>query len=163
VTDGRATGERLWRVDATTDWTGREILQAVIDGRLPQPPMGVALGYRLVEVGEGFAAFEGEPGPDHLNPAGVVHGGWVLTVIDSATACAALGTLPAGVRITTVETKVNFTRPITLEGGTVRVEGRVVSGGRQIIVCEARARTGDGRVVAHGTSTLLVIPLSQAR
>jgi uncharacterized protein (TIGR00369 family) len=58
------------------------------------------------------AVFEGEPGGHLLNPMGVVHGGWTMTLIDSATGCAAHTLLPAGVGYTTVETKVNFSRPI---------------------------------------------------
>ena len=136
---------------------GREVLQAIVDGRLPQPPISQALDFWLVEVGDGFAAFEGEPSSRLLNPMGSVHGGWPLTLIDSATGCAANSLLPAGVGYTTVETKGNFSRPIKPDTGRVRVEGRVVSQGRQIITAEARVLATDGRVLAHGTSTLLVL------
>jgi hypothetical protein len=37
--------------------TGREILQAIIDGTLPQPPISETLSFWITEVGEGFAAF----------------------------------------------------------------------------------------------------------
>ena len=137
--------------------TGRELLQAVIDGRLPQAPISQTLSFRIVEVGEGSAAFEGEPGPHLLNPMGTVHGGWALTLIDSAAGCAGHSLLPAGVGYTTVETKANFSRPITPESGRIRAEGRVVAKGRQIISAEAWVKAQDGRVLAHGTSTLLVL------
>jgi len=51
---------------------------------------------------------------------------------------------------------VNFTRPIKHDTGRVRVEGRVVTRGRQIMTAEARVLDPSGRVLAHGTSTLLV-------
>jgi uncharacterized protein (TIGR00369 family) len=137
--------------------TGRETLQAVIDGRLPQPPIGKTFSFRLVEVGDGFAAFEGEPGAHLLNPLGTIHGGWALTILDSATGCAAHSVLPAGVRYTTIETKGNFSRPITTETGRVRAEGRVISQGRQIISCQAQLSASDGRILAHGTSTIFVL------
>jgi len=137
--------------------TGREVLQRIIGGELPSPPIARALGFLLVEVGEGFAAFEGETGPHLLNPAGVVHGGWALTLIDSATGCAAHSTLPPDVGYTTVETKANFTRPILADSGVVRAEGRVISQGRQVITTEAKVTDARGRVLAHGTSTLLVL------
>jgi uncharacterized protein (TIGR00369 family) len=136
--------------------TGREILQAIVDGRLPQPPICETLTFWLTEVGEGFAAFEGEPGAHLLNPMGTVHGGWALTLIDSVTGCAGQSLLPAGVGYTTVETKGNLSRPITPETGRVRAEARAVSQGRQIISSEARVLDRKGRVLAHGTSTLLV-------
>ena len=69
--------------------SGREFLQAIIDGRLPAPPIARTMSFRLVEVGDGFAAFEGDAGPHLLNPLGIVHGGWGLTLIDSAAGCAA--------------------------------------------------------------------------
>lgn len=136
--------------------SGREILQAIIDGRLPRPPIGKTLGFWIVEVGEGFAAFEGDPGPHLLNPLGVVHGGWALTLIDSATGCAAQTVLPPGVSYTTVETKANFSRAIMPDAGRVRAEARVIGQGRQIISAEGWVRGKDGKLLAHGTSTLLV-------
>lgn len=136
--------------------SGIEMLQGMIAGSLPAPPMAETLGFRLVEVGQGTAVFEGEPGPHLLNPLGSVHGGWALTLIDSAAGCALHTTLPAGVGYTTVETKVNMTRAIRSDGGTVRAEGRVVSQGRRIGLAEASLIDADGRILAHGTSTLMI-------
>ena len=137
--------------------TGKQILQAIIDGELPAPPITETLSFWLAEVGDGFAAFEGEPGAHLLNQMGGVHGGWALTLIDSAIGCAGLTLLPAGTGYTTVETKANFSRPITKDTGRVRAEGRVVSQGRQLISGEARVLSRDGKLLAHGTSTLLVL------
>jgi uncharacterized protein (TIGR00369 family) len=115
------------------------------------------MSFWLTEVGDGFAAFECEPGPHLLNPLGTIHAGWTLTLIDSATACAAYSLLPAGLRYTTIETKANFTRPITKDTGRVRVEGRVLTQGRQIISASAQVTASDGKVLAHGTSTIMVL------
>ncbi len=136
--------------------TGKQLLQAIIDGDLPQPPISQVLTFRIVEVGDGFAAFEGETGPHLLNPMGGVHGGWALTLIDSVAACAGHSLLPAGVGYTTIETKANFARPIATDTGRVRAEARVVTQGRRIISAEARVLGPDARVLAHGTSTNLV-------
>jgi len=137
--------------------SGLEMLEAMIAGRLPAAPIAGTLGFRLVEVEQGKAVFEGEPNSGLLNPLGSVHGGWALTLIDSATGCALHTLLPAGVGYSTVETKVNFTRPIAPGGGTVRCEGRVVSKGRQIATAEARLLSADGKLLAHGTSTLIIL------
>ena len=136
--------------------TGRQILQAIIDGALPSPPIAETMSFRLVEIGEGVAVFEGEPGGHLLNPLGTVHGGWALTLIDSACGCAGHSLLPAGAGYATIETKANLSRPITRDTGRVRAEGRVVSQGRQIISTEARVLSAEGKVLAHGTSTLMV-------
>ena len=65
--------------------------------------------------------------------------------------------LDAGVGYTTVETKVNFTRAIDPEGGPVRCEGRVLSRGRTIATADAFLRDESGRLLAHGTSTLILL------
>ena len=62
---------------------GKQVLQGIVEGRLPQPPICRTLSFWLAEVGDGFATFEGETGEQLLNPAGTVHGGWALTLIDS--------------------------------------------------------------------------------
>jgi uncharacterized protein (TIGR00369 family) len=136
--------------------TGLQAMQALSDGRLPAPPIAKTLSFWLVEVGEGFAVFEAETGEHLLNPLGSVHGGWALALIDSAAGCAGHTLLPPGVGYTTVETKANFTRAIKADTGRVRAEGRVVSRGRQIMTAEARILDSSDRVLAHGTSTLLV-------
>ena len=137
--------------------TGREVLEAMIAGRLPFAPMYKTLAIDLVEVGDGMAVFEGDPHAALLNPAGTVHGGWSLALIDSATGCAAHTTLGPGIAYTTVETKGNFSRPITPDTGVVRCTGRVLSKGRTIITSEASVTDATGRVLGHGTSTLLVL------
>jgi len=137
--------------------TGLEMLRAMIAGALPAPPIAEPLGFWLAEVEQGRAVFEGVAGPGLLNPLGAVHGGWALTLIDSACGCAVHSELDAGVGYTTVETKVNFTRPIA-PGGQVRCEGRVLSRGRQIATAEAFLRSAEGKLLAHGTSTLIILP-----
>lgn len=137
--------------------SGRELLQAIVEGALPQAPVGQPLSFRLAEVGDGLAVFEGDPVPSLLNPLGAVHGGFALTLIDSACGAAVHSRLPAGTGYTTIETKANFVRAITPATGRVRAEGRVVSLGRRIATAEARVLDAQGRVLAHGTSTLMIL------
>jgi uncharacterized protein (TIGR00369 family) len=137
--------------------SGKEILQRISDGRLPAPPIAQTLNLWITEVDDGFAVFEGDPAPEFQHPFGLVHGGWALTLIDSVTTCAAQTLLPPDVGCTTVETKGNFCRPITKDSGRVRAEGRVVGRGRRIISAEAKVLDSRGRVLAHGTSTIMVL------
>jgi uncharacterized protein (TIGR00369 family) len=145
----------------TASLSGKALLQAIIDGSLPQAPISETMSFWIVEVGDGFAAFEGEPGRQLLNPMGTIHGGWALTLIDSAAGCAGLSLLPPGTGYITLETKGNFSRPIAHDAGRVRAEAKVVSQGRQIISVEAKILAQDRRVLAHGTSTLLVLSTSR--
>src|SRR4051794_24721143 len=84
---------------------GLEHLEAIRDGRFPGPPIAELLGFELVEVGHGRATFAVEPGEQHYNPIGVVHGGLAATLLDSAMGCAVQTTLEAGVGYTTIELK----------------------------------------------------------
>jgi uncharacterized protein (TIGR00369 family) len=146
----------LAAMEQVRSMSGIELLRAMIAGRLPAPPISQAMGILLVEVEPGSAVFEGRPGPHLFNPLGGVHGGFALTMIDSAAGCAVHTELDAGIGYTTVETKANFVRPVPAEG-VVRCEGRVLSRGRQIATAEADLRSADGRLLAHGTSTLIIL------
>ena len=137
--------------------SGLEGLRYMLAGNHPPPSIARTLGFTLAEVDDGRALFLGDPSDRILNPLGVVHGGWALTLIDSCTGCAAHTTLPAGVGYTTVETKVNFVRAITPATGQVRAEGVVVARGRTIITAEGKITDSRGRLLAHGTSTLIVL------
>lgn len=136
--------------------SGIELLRAMIRGDLPAPPISKTFGMLLVEAERGRAVFEGRPGPHLFNPLGSIHGGFALTLIDSATGCAVHSELDAGVGYTTVETKANMVRPVPSEG-IVRCEGKVLSRGRQIATAEAYLRSEDGKLLAHGTSTLIIL------
>jgi uncharacterized protein (TIGR00369 family) len=129
----------------------------MIAGDFAPPTIAATMGFTLVEVEHGFAVFEGEPSARVLNPMGVVHGGWALTLIDSCCGCAGHTTLPAGVGYGTVETKVNFVRPIAPTNGKLRAEGRVLALGRTLITAEGKLIDSKGKLYAHGTSTCMII------
>ncbi len=141
-------------------YSGIELLQRLIDGHYPAPPIGERLNFGLTEVSEGRAVFRGLPGERHLNPLGAVHGGWTGTIMDSALACAVQTLLAKGEAYTTVEFKVNLTRPITSRTGEVVCEGRVVSKGRTIAVSEATLKDKDGKLLAFGTETCTIFPVA---
>lgn len=137
--------------------SGLETLRGIIAAKSSGRGIGKTLNFRIVEAEEGFVALEGEPTEAVLNPLGMVHGGWMLTLIDSATALAAWTTLPAGVGYTSVETKGNFVRGLRANSGLVRTEGRVIAKGRTLITAEAKLTDPAGKLVAHGTATIMVV------
>jgi uncharacterized protein (TIGR00369 family) len=137
--------------------SGLEALRLIAAGELPPPPFAQTLGFGRIEVEEGRATFEIEPAEFHYNPIGVVHGGLALALLDSAMACAVHSTLPAGVAYTTLEVKVNFVRPLTSATGLVRCTGTLVHAGRTVATAEGRLVDSEGKLYAHGTSTLLIL------
>ena len=136
--------------------SGIELLQAMLRGELPYPPIARTLRFQLVEVGEGRAVFQGTPGPDHLNPMGGIHGGWYATLLDSALGCAVHTLMPAGRGYTTAELGVNLVKAIGPKVQRVRAEGKVLHCGRQLATAEARLVGPDGTLYAHATTTCLV-------
>lgn len=68
--------------------SGLDFLRDVLAGRLPAPPISATLGFTLEEVEAGRAVFAMEPGEEHYNPIGSVHGGVYATLLDSAAGCA---------------------------------------------------------------------------
>ena len=137
--------------------SGLDVMRMVAAGELAQPPIATTLDFRLVEVERGRAVFECEPAEFHYNPIGTVHAGLASTLLDSAMGCAFVTTLDEVVGWTTLELKANFTRPLTAETGLVRCVGTVVHPGRTVATTEARIEDAEGRLYAHGTSTILVL------
>lgn len=136
---------------------GLEQMRAIVSGELPPPPMAVLMGMTVAEVGDGHAVFVGQPGEQHFNPIGVVHGGFAATLLDSAMGCAVHTTLPQGRAYTSLEVKVNFVRAIRLDTGPVVAEADVVHRGRQVATAEARLTAREsGKLLAHGTTTCQV-------
>ncbi|MCJ0762316.1 PaaI family thioesterase [Variovorax terrae] len=142
--------------------TGLEMMQAMLRGELPYPPIARTLDFQLMEVGEGRALFQGTPGPAHLNPMGGVHGGWYATLLDSALGCAVHTLMPAGRGYTTAELGVNLVKAIGPKAPRVRAEGKVIHCGRQLATAEARLYGPDGTLYAHATTTCLVFDLPKA-
>ncbi|GAO77693.1 MULTISPECIES: PaaI family thioesterase [unclassified Sphingopyxis] len=122
-----------------------------------RPPIGHTLGFQLVDAGDGWAAFEGVPGPEHYNPQGTVHGGYAATLLDSACGIAVVTKLEEGQSMTTLELKTSYLKAMTEKTGKVRAEGRVISIGRRVAYTEAKITDEAGRILATATSTLLVI------
>jgi uncharacterized protein (TIGR00369 family) len=136
--------------------SGREILEGMMSGELPYPPMNETMNMALLEVDDGRAVFQGIPLPQHYNPLGTVHGGWFATLLDSALGCAVQTRLPAGRSYTTAELSVNIVRSASYRTGPLRAVGRVIHGGRQIATAEARIEDEKGKLYAHATTTCFV-------
>ena len=135
--------------------SGLEQLRALLRaGRMPG--IGKSLQFTLVEIEEGRAVFEGEPGSHAYNPIGSVHGGYAAALLDSACGCAVHSRLAANQGYTTLELKVAYHKAMTDKTGPVRAEGKVMSLGRRAGFAEARLTGADGTLYASATSTLLV-------
>jgi uncharacterized protein (TIGR00369 family) len=138
--------------------TGMEYMSAVVRGEVPPPPIAVTMSLRPVELEEGRVVFEGEPGEEHYNPIGLVHGGYAATLLDSALGCAVHTTLPAGVGYTSLGLEAKYVRPITRDTGRVLCEANVLYRGRKQATAEATlTAAGNGKLLATGTATCMIL------
>jgi uncharacterized protein (TIGR00369 family) len=137
--------------------SGLEFVQGLVSGTLSLNTMAKTLGYDIVEVSKGNVARVAEPHAGHLNPAGGVHGGLAATLLDSCMGLAVQSMLDKGSAQTTLEFKISFVRPITTQTGPIRAEGKVISCGRRVGTAEGTLTDREGRVLAHGTTTCLIL------
>jgi uncharacterized protein (TIGR00369 family) len=93
----------------------------------------------------------------HYNPLGSVHGGVISTLLDTAAACAVHTTLAVGELYTSVDLTVKFLRPVTVDSGLLTCEGTVIQRGRRTALAQAQLSDESGRLVAHATSTCLIM------
>jgi uncharacterized protein (TIGR00369 family) len=146
------------RIAAERRLSGLDFLRAMAAGEIPRPPLGALLDFELDEVEPGRVVFGLKPGEHHYNPNGVVHGGVAATLLDTATGCAVLTLLESGETCATLELKVNYIRSLTADSPRLRCEGTVLHRGRRSAVAEARLTLPDGRLAAHATATMMILP-----
>ncbi|HEX5379937.1 MAG TPA: PaaI family thioesterase [Phenylobacterium sp.] len=125
-------------------------------GRRRRTPIAALMDFDLVSAEPGVAVLEGRPGAQHYNPIGVVHGGFAATLLDAALWSAVNTTIEPGQGHTTLELKVNYSRPMTTQTGPVTCEARVVHRGGRIAIAEARISDAAGKLYAYGSSTLMI-------
>ncbi|MCA0873925.1 PaaI family thioesterase [Seohaeicola saemankumensis] len=144
--------------------SGLEYMRALVAGEIGrEPSIGPTIGMSVPHSLElGSAAFDCEPGDFLLNPMGFIHGGFAATVLDSALGVSVHTTLEPGWGFTTAELKINYTRAIRPDSGTLRAEGKVIHRGRKMATAEARLiGVRDGKLYAHGSTTCFLFPLAE--
>jgi uncharacterized protein (TIGR00369 family) len=160
----QVTRERLvqWEDPAATielvrRSAGIDGIRAIAAGTVPRPPISSLVNFTIAEVGEGRVVVEGYPGEEHYNPIGVVHGGFALTIFDTAMSCAIHTLLPAGVGYTTTDVQVRFIRGVTTATGAVRCEGIALHVGRSTAVAEGKLYDRAGKLLGIGTTGCAIL------
>ncbi len=113
------------------------------------------LDMKVCELGPGYSKVMMELDKKHLNPFGGIHGGAYASVIDTAAYWAAYCDMEEDAGYTSMDLCVN--NLATLKGGCILAEGRRIKSGRNIYLCEAEVKDGNGKLIAHGTSKLMVL------
>ena len=139
----------------------KSVIEAFLRGELEPPPVARFLGMRLVSGGEGEATMELDARPEFANPMGTVQGGIICALVDAAMGFAFASTVEDGESFTTLELKTNYLRPFW--DGTLSARGWVVSRGRSVGLTECEVKDAEGRLVAHSTSTCMILRGEQAK
>ena len=138
------------------DMSGLDYLRGIAEGRIPAAPIAALIGLSLVRAEPGQVTFRLDVGEHLYNPIGSVHGGVFCTLLDSAMGCSVHASLSRGQAYTSLELKVNFIKPLTLDTPSVVATGQVISLGRRVATASAQITGPDGTLYAHGTTTCLI-------
>ena len=115
------------------------------------------LSMELVDVGLGYSSLEIDVARKHLQPFGMVHGGVFSSIIDAAAFWAVYpGIEDPAAGMTTVDLKLNYLAPAA--SGKLIARGREIKLGRTLGYAEAQVVDQDEKILAHGTSTVIILP-----
>ncbi len=128
-----------WGRFPTVEWADEHFLSIV--------------GLEMVELRDGWAKMHLPFRAANTQPAGVIHGGVIATIIDSVVVPIIGSRVPAGSRWSTIELHTQFHRPLA---GDATVVGWIVKQGRSIVFTRAEVFDGDDALVASGTATYSV-------
>ena len=113
------------------------------------------LSMKMVEVGIGCSRLVVDLDRKHLQPFGLVHGGVFASIIDAAAFWAVYYDIEdQNDGLTTVDLKLNYLAPAT--SGKLVAKGRRIKLGRTLGYAEAEVRSETDRILAHGTSTVMI-------
>lgn len=155
ATPGQGDLSRLLELD------GLAQLQSMLSGEMPPPPIMATVGMSDMRVERGRVVVEMPAADFHYNPLGSVHGGVISTMLDTAAGCSVHSTLAVGELYTSVDLTVKFLRPVTVDSGLLTCEGTVISRGRRTALAQAQLTDAAGRLVAHATSTCLIMQMGE--
>lgn len=119
-------------------------------------PYPALIGMKIAALEFDRCRIELELGERHLQPFGIVHGGVLATLIDTATFWAAFMRLPEDAGLVNVDLKLNYLKAVVR--GQLRAEGQCLRAGRQISYTVASVFDEAGELIAHGTSTMMALP-----
>ncbi len=135
--------------------SGLEIIQAIIEERLPHPSIAETIPMKFLEAEKGRVLFEATASEQHMNPMGGTHGGFASTVMDSVTGCAVHTMLDPGATYGTIDLVVRMVRPVPLNIRLI-AEGKIVNISRSLGVSEGALKDESGKLYAHATSSCMI-------
>ncbi len=112
------------------------------------------LGIELVELGRGVAVFALELREELTRHEGLMHGGAIASLLDTASAFAVMTLLDPDQRTVTVDMTVNFLRPVF--DGRIEAHAKVLRAGRRLATLSVEAMDQNGKLTATASTTYLI-------
>src|SRR5215469_7689674 len=120
-----------------------DIMRGIRDGTLPPPPIACLIGFHYIEAEPGQIVIELEPEQSLENSAGTLHAGVAAAV--------------------TLDLKISYLMPLTIESGPIRAIGRVVDHAEPTAYVTGQIRDGAGSLAVHAVGVISVITSEQAQ
>lgn len=139
-------------------FSGLEVMERIISGDLPAPPIKHLMGIRPTEAAEGSATFVVPATRWLTSPLGFVEGGVTACLADFALCSAIQTTVPVGAAYAPTELRVQFIRPMIADGRLVTARAAVVHRGRGLAISRVDVTNQDGKLVAIGSASALILP-----
>jgi uncharacterized protein (TIGR00369 family) len=127
----------------------------IIRKAMTSTPIAELIGFTIGEIGDGRAVGSFQPGPQHANPMGTLHGGVLCDLADAAMGTAFATTLQADESFTTMDLHIHFFRPVW--NGQLRAEARVIQRGKTTGYIECDVQDENGKLVAKASSRCIVL------
>jgi len=118
-------------------------------------PYAHLLGIELDDIGEGMATLGLNVRKELKQNHGVVHGGAIASLIDTAMAFAIITLLAPREKVTAVDLTISYLRPVT--EGRITARARVVRSGRRLLVVSADVFADNGILASTALSTYIKI------
>lgn len=147
--------KRLW-----FSVSGLEFIRATIAGQVSLGSMADTMAITAVGADEGYLKLQVQPDQRHLNPAGLVHGGYAATALDMATGILVQTVLDAGQSCVTVDLQVQMIKPLALDVPCI-AEGFLIRRTKQLAFTRGHLVDDQGDVFAHAQSTVMILPTQQ--
>jgi uncharacterized protein (TIGR00369 family) len=109
------------------------------------------LGFDLETASRGRAVLRMDARARHKQLNGVVHGGILAAMADTAGAIAAYTTVAKGTALATIELKINYLEAVP--GGRILADARVLRTGRNFVVTECEIFDRKGKLAAKALLT----------
>ena len=144
--------------DIWSSQSGLEVMDELVTGALPPPPLAYLIGCRPVDASEGRCVFQ-LPATEWLtSPSGFVEGGCIACIADLSPAAAVQTTMPAGTSFAPTDLHVQLIRPVLPDGQPLTATGTVVHRGRTVAASRAEVTNAGGKLVATATGSAVILP-----